>query len=253
MNEDYKSLEKILVPDLKIIGNNNMALTPDSLLFKHRTLYLTGAILPETSHHVNAALLALDQNIKEDCEDNESNRIILYLESPGGAVNNGLAIYDTMKHINSPVYTVAIGMAASMGAILMMGGDKRFALPNSTIMFHEIRNNSSRDQTITFTDMEMMRGYMNRLNDIAVDIVVDEIRKDEDGMIPYFGGPTDILKLDEIEPTKMDKKEFRNWFKKWIARDRYLLAQDAKNLGFIDDIIHIRDKYVKLPESENYC
>lgn len=103
-----------------------------SRLLKDRIIMLTGAIDDNVSNSIVAQLLFLD------AQDNEKD-IYLYINSPGGSVTAGLAIYDTMNFINSDVQTIVIGMAASMGSILLTAGEKgkRFALPNSEVMIHQ--------------------------------------------------------------------------------------------------------------------
>lgn len=103
-----------------------------SRLLKDRIIMLTGAIDDNVSNSIVAQLLFLD------AQDNEKD-IYLYINSPGGSVTAGLAIYDTMNFINADVQTIVIGMAASMGSILLTAGEKgkRFALPNSEVMIHQ--------------------------------------------------------------------------------------------------------------------
>lgn len=103
-----------------------------SRLLKDRIIMLTGAIDDNVSNSIVAQLLFLD------AQDSEKD-IYLYINSPGGSVTAGLAIYDTMNFINADVQTIVIGMAASMGSILLTAGakGKRFALPNSEVMIHQ--------------------------------------------------------------------------------------------------------------------
>src|SRR5712692_5543829 len=103
-----------------------------SLLLKERILFLGTAIDDHVANLIIAQLLYLDR------EDSDRD-IQLYLHSPGGIITAGLAIYDTMQLIRADVSTICVGMAASMGAVLLAGGakGKRFALPNSTVMLHQ--------------------------------------------------------------------------------------------------------------------
>jgi ATP-dependent Clp protease protease subunit len=103
-----------------------------SRLLKDRIVFLSGEIDDGMANTVVAQLLFLEM-------DNPSADISLYINSPGGSVTAGMAIYDTMQYVKSPVRTVCIGMAASMGAFLLMAGEKgrRMALPNSEVMIHQ--------------------------------------------------------------------------------------------------------------------
>lgn len=103
-----------------------------SRLLKDRIIMLTGAIDDNVANSVVAQLLFLD------AQDNEKD-IYLYINSPGGSVTAGLAIYDTMNFINADVQTIVIGLAASMGSVLLTAGEKgkRFALPNAEVMIHQ--------------------------------------------------------------------------------------------------------------------
>jgi len=111
-------------------GRGERAMDIYSLLLKDRIIFLTGGINTSLSNSVIAQLLYL--NSLDTTKD-----IQLYINSPGGTISDGLAIYDTMQFIKSPVNTMGIGMAASMGAILLMSGAKRTALPNTQIMLHQ--------------------------------------------------------------------------------------------------------------------
>ena len=104
-----------------------------SRLLKERIVFLGSQVNDEVANSIIAQLLFLE---KED----SSKDIMFYINSPGGSVSAGLAIYDTMQHIKAPVSTVCIGLAASMGSVLLAAGHKgkRFALPNSEIMIHQV-------------------------------------------------------------------------------------------------------------------
>lgn len=114
-------------------SNNNREYTSDifSRLLKDRIVMLTGEVNDESSALVCSQLLYLDSVGSED--------IHLYINSPGGSVTAGMAIYDTMNHIKCDVSTICMGMAASMGTFLLCGGakGKRYALPNAEIMIHQ--------------------------------------------------------------------------------------------------------------------
>src|SRR2546423_8489378 len=103
-----------------------------SRLLKERIVFLTGAVFDQVSSLICAQLLFLES-------ENPAKDIAFYINSPGGVVSSGLAIYDTIQYIRSPVSTVCIGQAASMGSLLLCAGAKckRFALPNANIMIHQ--------------------------------------------------------------------------------------------------------------------
>lgn len=103
-----------------------------SRLLKERIIFLTGAVYDGVSSLICAQLLFLES-------ENPNKEISFYINSPGGVVSAGLAIYDTMQFIRSPVSTVCLGMAASMGSLLLTAGakGKRFALPNARVMVHQ--------------------------------------------------------------------------------------------------------------------
>ena len=111
--------------------NNNHEYSYDlySLLLTYRIIFLTGEVNDINANIVIGELLYLD---KENSKD-----IYLYINSPGGSVSAGLAIYDTIKYIKSNVITIGVGLCASMGAFLLSSGDKRYALENTEIMIHE--------------------------------------------------------------------------------------------------------------------
>ena len=104
-----------------------------SRLLKDRIIFLGDTINPVIASSVIAQLLFL-------ASQDEKKPIKLYINSPGGTVTDGLAIYDTMQHVKSPVSTICVGLASSMGALLLAGGEpgQRFALPNSEILIHQV-------------------------------------------------------------------------------------------------------------------
>lgn len=101
-----------------------------SLLLRDRIVFINGIIDEITANSVVAQLLYLDA-------ENPEKEICLYINSPGGSVTAGMAIYDTMRHIKAPVHTIGIGIAASMGALLLAAGNIRSMLPHATAMIHQ--------------------------------------------------------------------------------------------------------------------
>jgi len=169
-----------------------------SRLLKDRIIFLGEAINDHVANIVIAQLLFLDA-------ENKGKDIKFYINSPGGSVSSGLAIYDTMQYINSPVTTICVGMAASMASMLLAAGEKnkRLALPNSEIMIHQV-----------------MGGAEGQASDIK--IRAEHILKIKDKMNKLMAKHTG-QKLNIIE--------------KDTDRDHYMSAQEAKNYGIIDKII----------------
>ncbi len=169
-----------------------------SRLLKERIIFLGGPIMDDVANSVIAQLLFLDH------EDNKKD-IKLYLNTPGGSVTAGLAIYDTMQHVKSPVSTICVGMAASMGAVLLTAGakGKRFALPNAEILLHQVMGGAEGQAT-------------------EIEITARQILKIKD-------------KLNQILVKHTGQKSAQ--IEKDTDRDFYLSADEAKKYGLIDEII----------------
>jgi ATP-dependent Clp protease protease subunit len=169
-----------------------------SRLLAERIVFLGGPVTDEVANSVIAQLLFLDhQDSKKD--------IKLYLNTPGGSVTAGLAIYDTMQYVKAPVSTICVGMAASMGAVLLSAGSKgkRFALPNSDIMLHQVMGGAE-GQAV---EIEITAKHIIRIKD-----KINQILAKHTGQ-----------KIERIE--------------KDTDRDFYLSSQEAKEYGIIDGII----------------
>lgn len=169
-----------------------------SRLLKERIIFLGTAIDDQVANIVIAQLLFLEsQDPKKD--------IILYINSPGGSVTAGLAIYDTMQYIKPDVQTICVGLAASMGALLLAAGanGKRFALPNSKIMIHQV-----------------MGGAQGQASDIQIQ--AEEIIKVKQNL-------NEILSKHTGQPLKKVEKD--------TDRDNYMTAREAKDYKIIDKII----------------
>lgn len=144
-----------------------------SRLLKERIIFLGDEVNDVTASLVVAQLLFL--------ESEDSNKDInLYINSPGGSVTAGMAIYDTMNYIKCDVSTICVGMAASMGAFLLSGGakGKRFALPNSEIMIHQPLGGTQGQAT----DMEIDVKHMLRIKENLISIMADNCGKDYDAV-----------------------------------------------------------------------
>ena len=173
-----------------------------SRLLKYRIVFLGGEIDDDTANLVVAQLLFLEM-------ENPDSDISLYINSPGGSVTAGMAIFDTMNYIKPDVRTVCIGMAASMGAFLMMAGKKgkRLALPNSEIMIHQ-----------------PLGGAQGQATDVA--IRAEWLMKTKEKMTRMMSEMTG----QDIERVKQD-----------VERDYFMSAEEALQYGIIDEIYQPRN------------
>ncbi|HQT59621.1 MAG TPA: ATP-dependent Clp endopeptidase proteolytic subunit ClpP [Acidiphilium sp.] len=169
-----------------------------SRLLKERIIFLTGPVYDQVGSLIAAQLLFLES-------ENPSKEISFYINSPGGVVSAGLAIYDTMQYIKSPVSTVCIGQAASMGSLLLAAGEKgkRFALPNSRVMVHQPSGGAQGQAADIEIQAREILTLRRRLNDIYV----------------THTGQT----LEAIEQA--------------LERDRFMSADEAKTFGLIDEVV----------------
>ena len=177
-----------------------------SRLLKERIIFLTGEVNDEVSSLVCAQLLFLEsENPKKD--------VYMYINSPGGVVTSGLAMYDTMQYISCDVHTLCIGQACSMGSLLLTAGTpgKRFALPNSRIMIHQPSG-----------------GAQGKASDI--EIQANEILKMKRALNNLYVKHTG-QKLSVIA--------------KAIDRDKFLRPEEALKFGLIDQIVANRDEIKK--------
>ena len=172
-----------------------------SRLLKERVIFLVGPVDDAVANVIVAQFLFLES-------ENPDKDINLYINSPGGSVSAGLAIYDTLKYIKPDVCTTCIGQAASMGALLLAGGSegKRFCLPHSRIMIHQ-----------------PLGGYSGQASDI--DIHAKEILKARDKL-------NKILAKHTGKTLKVIEKD--------TDRDRFMSAEEAKEYGIIDQVLNER-------------
>ena len=172
-----------------------------SRLLKERIIFLTGQVYDEVSSLICAQLLFLES-------ENPHKDISFYINSPGGVVTSGLAIYDTMQYIRPQVSTVCIGQAASMGSLLLAAGakDKRFALPNARIMVHQPSGGFQGQATDIEIHAREILALRARLNNIYVE---------------HTGQPLDVIEQA-------------------MERDKFLNATDAKEFGLIDQVVASR-------------
>ncbi|KAH8152972.1 uncharacterized protein LAJ45_03199 [Morchella importuna] len=176
-----------------------------SRLLKERIITLNGPVHDGLSSVIVAQLLFLEA-------ENPTKPINLYINSPGGSVTAGLAIYDTMNYIQAPVSTICIGQAASMGSLLLAGGAKgrRYCLPHSSVMVHQPSG-----------------GYAGQATDIAIH-AKEILRVRERLNMIYQKHLTKPHTLEEIE--------------KIMERDLFMGAEEAKEMGIIDEILVARKK-----------
>lgn len=172
-----------------------------SRLLKDRIIFLSGEIDSRTSDLVVAQMLFLQ------AEDPEKD-INLYIDSPGGSVYAGMAIYDTMQFIKPPVATFCVGMAASMASIILMGGSKgkRYALPNSRVLIHQPLGSASGQAT----DIEIHAREILKLKEMVKKVISKHTGK----------------KLSAVAQD--------------IERDMYMTADEALGYGIIDKVLEAR-------------
>ncbi len=173
-----------------------------SSLLKERIIFLSGPFEDGMAALITAQLLFLES-------ENPKKEIAMYINSPGGQVTSGMAIYDTMQYIRSPVSTVCIGMAASMGSFILGAGAKgaRIALPNARIMVHQPSGG--------------FRGQASDIERHAEDIIKTKRRMNE--LYAKHTGQS----VEAIE--------------KALDRDNFLTAQEAKDFGLVDHVYETRD------------
>jgi ATP-dependent Clp protease protease subunit len=148
-----------------------------SRLLKERIIFITGPVEDTMSTLVVAQLLFLEA-------DNPKKEIAMYINSPGGVVTSGLAIYDTMQFVRPAVSTLCVGQAASMGSLLLAAGDKgmRFALPNARIMLHQPSGGFQGQATDIMLHAQEILNLKKRLNEIYVRHTGQPLKKIEDAL-----------------------------------------------------------------------
>lgn len=149
-----------------------------SRLLKDRIIFVGGPIDDHVANLIMAQLLFLES-------ESSTRDIQMYINSPGGSVSAGLAIYDTIRHIKPDVSTICIGMAASMGAFLLAGGakDKRFALPNARIMLHQVAGGTegqASDVEIQAKEILRLKRLMNEILAANTGVKLEKVERDTD-------------------------------------------------------------------------
>lgn len=168
-----------------------------SRLLKDRIIFVSGPIHDGMANAVVAQLLFLEM-------DNPNAEISLYINSPGGSVTAGMAIYDTMKYIKAPIRTVCVGLAASMGAFLLMAGDKgkRTALPNSEVMIHQPSGGAQGQATDVTIQAEWLLRTKKKMTEMMAEMT---------------GQPLEKVAHD-------------------VERDYFMTASEALQYGIVDEI-----------------
>jgi ATP-dependent Clp protease protease subunit len=178
MRDPYETYMNTLVPMVvEQTNRGERAYDIFSRLLKERIIFISGAIEDVTSTLVVAQLLFLEA-------DNPKKEIAMYINSPGGVVTSGLAIYDTMQFVRPAVSTLCIGQAASMGSLLLAAGhkDMRFALPNSRIMLHQPSGGFQGQATDIMLHAQEILNLKKRLNEIYVKHTGQGLKKIEDAL-----------------------------------------------------------------------
>jgi ATP-dependent Clp protease protease subunit len=172
-----------------------------SRMLKERIIFLTGQVDDYVASLICAQLLFLES-------ENPSKDISFYINSPGGVVTSGLAIYDTMQYIRSKVSTVCIGQAASMGSLLLAAGEPgmRYALPNARVMIHQPSGGAQGQATDIEIQAREILSLRARLNDIYVKHTGKDLKTIEGAM----------------------------------ERDKFLSPEEAKAFGLIDEVVSVR-------------
>ncbi|KAI9155133.1 ATP-dependent Clp protease proteolytic subunit [Paramyrothecium foliicola] len=180
-----------------------------SKLLQERIICLNGEVNDYMSASIVAQLLWLES-------DTPDKPITMYINSPGGSVTSGMAIYDTMRYIKSPVSTICVGGAASMAAILLAGGEagQRYALPHSSIMIHQ-----------------PLGGTQGQASDILIYATqIQRVRQQANNIMKYHLNKAkgyDKYSIEEVNDM--------------MERDKHLTAEEAKELGVIDEILTRRE------------
>lgn len=199
----FDTMASLVPMVIETSGRGERAMDIYSMLLKERIIMLTGQVEDHMAALICAQLLYLES---QDAEKD----IQMYINSPGGVVTAGLAIYDTMQYIKPAVSTIVMGQAASMGAFLLAGGakGKRFSLPNSRIMIHQPSGGAQGQAT----DIEIQYNEIKRLKEILTRTMAENSSKSYDEM---YGA---------------------------CERDKFMSPEEALDFGLIDEVVHPRPK-----------
>lgn len=209
MNDPMETYMNSLVPMVvETTNRGERAYDIYSRLLKERIIFLTGGVNDGVASLICAQLLFLEA-------ENPAKDIAFYINSPGGVVTSGLAIYDTMRYIRPDVSTVCIGQAASMGSLLLAAGTagKRYALPNARIMVHQPSGGFQGQATDIEIHAREIINLRGRLNEIYVEHTGQDLKTIEEAM----------------------------------ERDKFLSPEEARKFGLIDEVVESRP----IPEDED--
>jgi ATP-dependent Clp protease protease subunit len=202
MKDPYEFTMNTLVPMvIEQTNRGERAFDIYSLLLKQRIVFLVGPVNDYVSSLLCAQLLYLES-------ENPNKDIAFYINSPGGVVTSGMAIYDTMQYIRSPVSTVCMGQAASMGSLLLCAGapGKRFSLPNSRMMIHQPSGGAQGQASDIEIQAREILALRARLNEIYV---------------KHTGQSLEVISAA-------------------VERDKFLSPLEAKEFGLIDEVVVTR-------------
>ena len=202
MSDNFEQYMNNLVPMVvEQTNRGERAYDIYSRLLKERIIFLVGPVHDAVASLICAQLLFLES-------ENPAKDIAFYINSPGGVVTSGLAIYDTMQFVRPPVSTLCVGQAASMGSLLLAAGakDQRFALPNARIMVHQPSGGFQGQATDIMLHAQEILNLKKRLNEIYVKHTGQSLKKIEDA----------------------------------LERDYFLTAEAAKDFGLVDKVIDKR-------------
>ncbi len=202
MNDPVETYMSSLVPMVvETTNRGERAYDIFSRLLKERIIFLTGGVDDGVASLVCAQLLFLES-------ENPTKDISFYINSPGGIVTSGLAIYDTMRYIRPNVSTVCIGQAASMGSFLLCAGakGKRYSLPNARVMIHQPSGGAQGQATDIEIQAKEILSLRSRLNNIYAE---------------HTGQPLDVIE-------------------EAVERDRFMSPEEAKDFGLIDEVVSSR-------------
>ena len=200
MNEQMNTLVPYVIEKS---GNGERSFDIFSRLLKERIIFVDGEINDATADLVVAQLLYLES-------ENADKDISIYINSPGGSVTAGLAIYDTMQYVRCPIQTICLGQAASMGAFLLAGGSKgkRFALPSSRVMIHQPWGGVEGQET----DIAIHTKEIIRLKELTINHFAE-----------HTGKPRETVAKD-------------------MERDFFMTAEEALSYGIVDKVMDRRKK-----------
>ncbi len=202
MRDPFETYSSFVIPSVEeTTARGSYRYDIFSRLLKERIVFLTGPINDEIATLVVAQLLFLEA-------DNPKKDIAMYINSPGGIVTSGLSIYDTMQFIRCPVSTLCVGQAASMGSLLLAGGEAgmRFALPNARIMLHQPSGGYQGQVTDILIHAREVESLKKRLNEIYMKHTGKDIKTIEDA----------------------------------LERDNFFTADGGKDFGIVDKVIEKR-------------